>query len=205
MLAQPLGCGLAARKPWPTVVREARGQAMAMGWLRRAPLWHIGPGRVLEFFGNSLKLLIRISTDADQLNQHKNRLPQFLLAKNAAVSHHAGVVQALKRGARFGQALAAWFGRLFSSASAPEVGASCVRVTTDRCSTRRDSYMLRKILYAGLLLLGCALFGCSAVPVFAVPGIQAGATCMNCGVSSYRVQALTQAPTCNGMCAICSR
>jgi hypothetical protein len=26
-----------------------------------------------------------------------------------------------------------------------------------------------------------------------VPDMQAGATCMNCGVSSYRVQALTQA------------
>ncbi len=65
--------------------------------------------------------------------------------------------------------------------------------------------MLRKILYAGLMLLGCALSGCSAVPVFAVPGMQAGATCMNCGASSYRVQALTQAPTCNGMCSICFR
>ena len=60
--------------------------------------------------------------------------------------------------------------------------------------------MVRKILYAGLMLLGCALSGCSAVP-----GMQAGATCMNCGVSSYRVQALTQAPTCNGMCSICFR
>ena len=67
--------------------------------------------------------------------------------------------------------------------------------------------MVRKILYGGLLW--CGLSGCSAVPVFAVPGMQVGATCMNCGVSSYRVQALTQAltqaPTCYGMCATCSR
>ena len=61
--------------------------------------------------------------------------------------------------------------------------------------------MVRKILYAGLLLLGCALSGCSAVPVFAMPGMQVGATCMNCGVSSYRAQA----PTCHGRCATCSR
>ena len=135
MLAQPLGCGLAARKPWPTVVREARGQAMAMGWLRRAPLWHIGPGRVLEFFGNSLKLLIRISTDADQLNQHKNRFPQFLLAKNAGVSHHAGVVQALKRGARFGQALSGWLGGFmsfaFAASAVHKLEASCVGARPD--------------------------------------------------------------------------
>ncbi|NDG41451.1 MAG: hypothetical protein EBY28_19245 [Betaproteobacteria bacterium] len=94
-------------------------------------------------------------------------MPQFLLAKNAGVSHHAGVVQALKRGARFGQALVAWLGRFFSSA--PEVGASCVWVTAERCSTPRDSLMIRKIWYAGLLLLGCTLSACSAVPVFAVP------------------------------------
>ena len=163
-------------------------------------------GRVLVFFENCLKILIKIPTDLDQLNQYQNKLPQFLLAKSAGLSHHADFVQALKRCVRRGQALVAWLGRFFSSASAaPEVGASCVRVTTGRCSTPRDSFMLRKILYAGLMLLGCALSGCSAVPVFAVPGMQAGATCMNCGASSYRVQALTQAPMCNGMCSICSR
>ena len=135
MLAQPLGCGLAARKPWPTVVREARGQGVAMAEPPRSPARLTGAGAVLEFFENWLKLFIRISADADQLNQHKNRLPQFSLAKNAGVSHHAGVVQALKRGARFGQALSGWLCGLlsfaFAASAVHKFEASCVRARPD--------------------------------------------------------------------------
>ena len=172
MLAQPLGSGMAARKPWPTVVREAQGQGMAVGWQRRALARHTGSGRVLEFFENWLKLLIRISTDSDQLNQHRKRLPQFFASQEcwrvASCGRRAGAqarcslcpssVGVARRGHVF---------RVCSvrSARSPQrSGAGPIGMQRQRIQHGQED-----LSYAGLLW--CALSGCSAVPVFTVPGM----------------------------------